>query len=130
MTIVGKCVSMFFRMSDSGQSLKCGDVFVCVPSFNHAPFVETCLRSIISQTHRPRKLLVIDDGSSDESPKLIETVLKECSFDAELIARDNRGLCRTLNQALELSDGEYFAYLGSDDLWLRDFLAARVEMLK
>ena len=105
-------------------------VFVAVPSYNHAPFIEECLRSIFAQTLAPRKLLVIDDGSKDGSPAIIERVLKECPFDSELVVRENRGLCRTLNQALEASNGEYFAYIGSDDLWLPEFLAARCDMME
>lgn len=104
-------------------------VFVVVPSYDHAPFVERCLRSIIGQTVRPRKLLVIDDGSKDDSPAIIERVLSDCPFPSELIARENRGLCATLNQALELSDGEYFAYLGSDDAWLPAFLDEQTTLL-
>ncbi|MFN6964720.1 MAG: glycosyltransferase [Pyrinomonadaceae bacterium] len=106
------------------------DVFAFVPSYNHAPFVEKCLRSIIDQSQRPKKLLVIDDGSRDGSPSIIERVLADCPFECELIVRENRGLSATLNQAFELADGcRYFAYLGSDDLWLRDFLRARTELL-
>lgn len=105
-------------------------IFAFVPSYNHARFVEECLRSIFAQTLAPRKLLVIDDGSRDDSPAVIERVLKDCPFPAELIVRGNRGLCRTLNQALSLSEGEYFAYIGSDDFWLPGFLQARFEMME
>src|SRR5690349_16677587 len=105
------------------------DVFVAVPSYNHAPFVEECLRSIIGQTLRPKKLLVVDDGSRDGSPAVIEKVLKDCPFDSELISRENRGLCATLNEALEQSSGEYFAYLGSDDIWLPGFLEEQSNLL-
>src|SRR3712207_5703987 len=106
------------------------DVFVLVPSYNHAPFIEKCLRSIIEQTAEPRKLLVIDDGSTDGSAEIIQRVLHDCRFECELIVRENRGLCRTLNEGLARSDGKYFAYLGSDDYWLPDFLKARVELLE
>jgi alpha-1,3-rhamnosyltransferase len=105
------------------------DVFVAVPSYNHAPFVERCLRSIISQTLSPKKLLVIDDGSTDGSPAIIENVLNDCPFDCELITRENRGLCSTLNEAIALAGGEYFAYLGSDDVWLSGFLAEQTALL-
>jgi alpha-1,3-rhamnosyltransferase len=105
------------------------EIVVVVPSYNHAPFVEKCLRSIFSQTLRPKKLLVIDDGSRDDSPKVIERVLKDCPFESELVVHENRGLCRTLNEGLAASSGEYFAYLGSDDLWLPEFLEARAAML-
>jgi alpha-1,3-rhamnosyltransferase len=105
-------------------------VSVVVPSYNHAKFIESCLRSIFGQTLQPSKLLVIDDGSKDDSTRVIESVLRDCPFACELIARENRGLSATLNQALSLMDGHYFAYLGSDDMWLADFLAARVKLLE
>jgi len=106
-------------------------VSVVVPSFNHARFVAAALRSIFRQTHAPAELLVIDDGSTDGSPHVIGRELKDCPFPCELIARANRGLCATLNEGLMRSTrGRYFAYLGSDDLWLADFLAARVSMLE
>ena len=105
-------------------------VSVVVPSYNHAPFVAEALRSVFRQTRPPAHLLVIDDGSRDDSPRVIEKTLNECPFACELIARPNRGLCATLNEGLSRTDGEYFAYLGSDDLWLPDFLAARVATLE
>jgi glycosyltransferase involved in cell wall biosynthesis len=75
-------------------------------------------------------LLVIDDGSTDDSPAIIERTLNDCGFACELIARDNRGLCATLNEGLERTSGKYFAYLGSDDFWFPDFLKARVDLLE
>ena len=104
-------ISLTDRMSEH-QTDKQPEVFVVVPSYNHAPFVEKCLRSIIGQSVRPTKLLVIDDGSNDGSPDVIARVLKDCPFPSELIARENRGLCATLNQSFDESSGEYFAYLG------------------
>lgn len=111
-------------------SLNEPSVSVVVPSYNHTQFVASCLRSIIRQAHPPKKLLVIDDGSKDGSTQVIESVLKECSFPSELIARGNRGLSATLNQGLELTEGDYFAYLSSDDVWLDNFLAARIKLLR
>jgi len=105
------------------------EVFTFVPSYNHAPFIEKCLKSIINQTFNPKKLLVIDDGSKDDSPKIIEKVLKDCPFESELIVRENRGLCATLNEGFAKSSGEYFAYIGSDDIWLSRFLEERVKLL-
>ena len=105
-------------------------VAVVVPSYNHAQFVEATLRSIMKQRRQPAELLVIDDGSSDESPRIIERVLSDCPFACEFIARENRGLCATLNEGLRRTGGEYFAYLGSDDLWLPEFLQERVVLLE
>ena len=105
-------------------------ISVVVPSYNHAPFVAACLRSIFRQTHAPGELVVIDDGSRDDSLAIIERTLKDCPFPCELIARENRGLSRTLNESLARTAGDYFAYLGSDDLWLPEFLAWRVTTLE
>ncbi|MGA9997231.1 MAG: glycosyltransferase [Pyrinomonadaceae bacterium] len=105
-------------------------VYAFVPSYNHAPFVESCLRSIIKQALKPTELLVIDDGSTDGSPQIIERILEDCPFPCELIVRANRGLCATLNEGLARSRGDYFAYLGSDDLWLNGFLEARTALLE
>lgn len=104
-------------------------ISVLVPSYNHAPFIERCLKSILKQTAPPGELLVIDDGSTDESAKIIDRVLKDSAFPCEFIARENRGLCATLNEGLERTNGALFAYLGSDDLWLPEFLTVRAGML-
>lgn len=104
-------------------------VSVVVPSYNHARFVGKCLGSIINQTQAPLELIVIDDGSGDGSPQVIEQVLKQCPFPSELIVRPNKGLCATLNEGLSRSRGRYFAYLASDDIWLPSFLQARVALL-
>ncbi len=114
---------------ESPQTEKRSEVFAVVPSYNHALFVEKCLRSILGQTLPPKKLLVIDDGSNDGSPEIIEKILNTCPFASELIARGNRGLCSTLNEAFAHSDGEFFAYLGSDDVWLPNFLNEQTGLL-
>ena len=113
------------RAGDGGRT-----VSVVVPSYNHAPFVGKTLRSIFRQTLAPSELIVIDDGSADGSVRVIERALRDCPFPCELIARPNRGLCATLNEGFARAGGRYFAYLGSDDLWLPEFLRARVETLE
>jgi alpha-1,3-rhamnosyltransferase len=105
-------------------------VSVLVPSYNHAPFIERTLRSIFKQSLQPKKLIVIDDGSKDESITVIERVLADCTFENELIVQENKGLSATLNEGFARAEGEYFAYLGSDDVWLPQFLEKRVALLE
>jgi alpha-1,3-rhamnosyltransferase len=108
------------------------DVSVVVPSYNHARFVEKCLRSIFKQTLQPRALVVIDDASTDNSQEIIERTLADSPIKETVFVRNqnNRGLPATLNDGFARTGGRYFAYLGSDDLWLPDFLAARVALLE
>lgn len=105
------------------------EVSVLVPSYNHAPFIERTLRSIFAQRLQPKKLIVIDDGSKDESAEIIEKVLRDCPFENEMIVRENRGLSATLNEGFAKTNGEFFAYLGSDDVWLPEFLSKQIELL-
>lgn len=106
------------------------EITVIVPSYNHAPFVERTLRSVFAQTVKPKKLIVIDDGSKDESLKIIKRVLPDCPFEFEFIFRENRGLSKTLNQGLSLASGKFFAYISSDDVWLPTFLESRAKILE
>ncbi len=105
-------------------------VSVCVPSYNHSRFIEQCLRSIFVQTHAPSELIVIDDGSTDDSVKIIEKTLEDCPFPCELVVRPNKGLVPTINEGLEMARGEFFAIIASDDLWLPGFLERRVSQLQ
>jgi alpha-1,3-rhamnosyltransferase len=84
---------------------------------------------VFAQSQPPDHLLVIDDGSKDDSVRIIERVLADCPFRAEFVARPNRGLSATLNECLRRTDGEYVAYLGSDDLWHPDRLKVGVAAL-
>lgn len=105
------------------------EISILVPSYNHAPFVERTLRSIFKQTRAPKKLIVIDDGSKDESAEIIKRVLRDCPFRSEFIFRENRGLCATLNEGFARGEDEFFAYLGSDDVWLPTFLEEQIKLL-
>ncbi|HEV2763797.1 MAG TPA: glycosyltransferase [Pyrinomonadaceae bacterium] len=105
-------------------------VSVVVPSYNHARYVGQALRSVFLQTLAPLELLVIDDGSKDDSVRVVERILRDCPFPCELVARENRGLCATLNEGFARARGRFFAYLGSDDAWLPGFLEARVRALR
>ncbi|CAN5292831.1 N/A [soil metagenome] len=74
-------------------------------------------------------MIVIDDGSKDESAEIIARTLRDCPFENEFIRRENRGLCATLNEGFAKTEGDFFAYLGSDDLWLPTFLEKQINLL-
>jgi alpha-1,3-rhamnosyltransferase len=105
-------------------------ISVVIPSFNHAAYIEACLRSVFHQSLPPDQLLVIDDGSEDDSVRIIERLLDSCPFPAELVSRPRKGLSATLNEGLQRTSGEFFAYLGSDDLWHPDRLKLGVGALR
>src|SRR3989442_13154067 len=105
-------------------------VSVVIPSYNHAQFVGAAIDSVLAQTLSDFELIIIDDGSKDDSVETIQRRLSQLNDDrVRLVARENRGLCRTLNEGLLMARGRYFAYLGSDDLWEPTKLEKQVDLL-
>lgn len=100
-------------------------VSVVVPSYNHARFVVDCLESVYCQSWRHIELIVIDDGSTDESVALIRQSLVACPFPHQFVAHENRGAHATINKGVALAHGEFINVLNSDDR----FLPTRIEKL-
>jgi glycosyltransferase involved in cell wall biosynthesis len=89
-----------------------GLISVLVPSYNHANFLGTCLDRVLSQSRRPVQIVVIDDGSEDESP----TVLQQYRRLVTVVEREHRGLRATVAEGLRLVTGDYVLMLASDDV--------------
>lgn len=94
-------------------------VSVVVPCYNHEKYVKETIESIINQTYKNIELIVIDDGSKDNSVEIIKEMIPACEkrfTRFEFRNRPNKGLCYTLNEALEWCEGEYFSAIASDDI--------------
>jgi glycosyltransferase involved in cell wall biosynthesis len=91
-------------------------VTVIIPSYNHEKYVVKAIESVLTQTYKNIELIVIDDGSKDHSVKKILELKARYSF--KFIARKNKGLANTLNQAIKLAKGLYITALASDDYYL------------
>lgn len=103
-------------------------VSIVVPCYNHARYVKQCIESILAQTYPNIELLVIDDGSSDESPRILEELAASHGFTLRI--QSNQGLLPTLNTALQEVKGEYFAPFASDDVMLPERIALQVEHMR
>ena len=96
-------------------------VSIVIPCYNHEQFVQDAIQSVLDQDYKNIELIIIDDGSKDSSVIKIEEMLKFCRerfVRFEFRSRVNKGLCATLNEALEWCEGEYFSPLASDDIAL------------
>lgn len=108
-------------------------VTVCVPSFNHARYVVQCLESISKSNHENLELVIIDDGSSDNSAAIISEWLGANSFRFNKIVfkvQSNSGICVTLNRLVKEASGEYLAFIASDDKMIADGISKRIHELK
>lgn len=96
---------------------------VIIPLFNKAPYIEKALRSVLAQTFTDYELIVVDDGSQDDSANVAEKVLAESVIRHQLIHQDNAGVSCARNRGVANSQGEYLCFLDADDWWAPSFLA-------
>jgi len=89
-------------------------VSVILASYNHGPFVESAVRSVMTQTGVDFELIVIDDGSPDDSPEILKRLSDELGF--IYVHRPNKGLMATISEGLSMAKGRYVCSFASDDI--------------
>lgn len=106
-------------------------VSVIALCYNHSKFVVDCLESLRRQRYPNIELIVCDDASTDNSVALINRWLEATGFQCYFIRHEkNRGLCATINEAVHLSRGKYYALIATDDVWELDRLDRSVAHLE
>jgi len=102
-------------------------VSVILPAYNHERYVAHAIASVLSQTYSRIELIVIDDGSSDDTFACVRASLAGASIPCHVLKRENCGAPATLNEGAALARGDYLAFLNSDDYFAPDRLARMVE---
>lgn len=100
-------------------------VLVVVPVYNRAQLVSRALDSVAIQTYKPAAVIIIDDGSTDDTAKVIQSwISANKAVNARLISTSNRGASAARNLGIREGSGgfQYVAFLDSDDIWPEDFL--------
>ncbi|MFW5812945.1 MAG: glycosyltransferase family 2 protein [Fibrobacterota bacterium] len=100
---------------------------VLVQCYNHEPYLEEAVRSVYAQDLTGTEVIVVDDGSSDNSAELLKRLHEELGF--ELILQQNRGFIPTLNELLQKARGEYLCLLAGDDFYPEGKFSQQVEYL-
>lgn len=100
-------------------------VSVIIPTFNRAPLVVEAIRSAQAQTYPAKQIIVIDDGSQDDTMQVV------AQFEGiEYYRQENKGQAVARNLGLHYAKGEYIATLDSDDVWGEEFLTCSIKCLE
>ncbi|HRE40687.1 MAG TPA: glycosyltransferase [Ignavibacteria bacterium] len=102
-------------------------ISVLMPVYNSEKYLETSIRSVLNQTYQDYEFLIIDDGSTDNSEKIIKKINDSR---IKYFKNTHSGLAATLNYGLKNATGEYIARIDSDDLNLSHWLENSVKYLK
>ena len=88
-------------------------VSVVIPSYNYGRFIGDAIRSVLDQTLPPSEIIVVDDGSTDQTPAVVETFGDAVRY----IRQDNAGVCAARNRGVDESVSELVSFLDADDTW-------------
>ncbi|MBD2256337.1 glycosyltransferase family 2 protein [Pseudanabaena sp. FACHB-2040] len=101
-------------------------VSVIIPAYNAAAFIDKTLQSALKQTHTHIEVLVIDDGSEDETPSIVQFYAeRDCRV--RLLRQANQGVASARNLGIQNAKGQFIAPLDADDIWLPQNLEKKLE---
>jgi glycosyltransferase involved in cell wall biosynthesis len=105
-------------------------ISVIIPAYNVAPYIGETLDSLLAQTYADYEVIVINDGSTDNTEQVILPYRER--FDGRMIYQwqANKGLARTRNAGLRVARGRYIALLDADDIWVPEFLEKMLALIE
>ena len=106
--------------------LSMAGVSVVIPAYNYAQYLERAVRSAFAQRHAPIEVLIIDDGSTDETAELAGRLTSEFS-NLRYIRQENAGLSAARNTGIRNASHPFVAFLDADDEWLPEMLGTVME---
>ena len=95
-------------------------VSVLIPAYNAQKTIASTIGSVLAQTRSDFEIIVVDDGSTDETAARLQPFL--CDSRIRLVSQSNQGPSAALNTAIANAEGRYVSILGSDDLWLPRYI--------
>ena len=106
------------------------EVTVIVPVYNSEKYIAKCIESILNQTFRNFELLIINDGSKDNSQKIIEEYQKKDPERIVIVNQENKGVSKTRNEAIKMANGKYLMFIDNDDYIDKDYIETFIKEIK
>lgn len=98
-----------------------------ITTYNRAEYIERALRSVINQSYRNIEIIVVDDGSIDDTSKIIARIKDDRII---YVYQNNSGAQAARNKGIKLARGKYIAFLDSDDIWMDNKLDVQLKKLE
>lgn len=108
-------------------------VSIIVPCYNLEQYILDCLKSIAKLNYQPLEIIVVDDGSTDNSVSLVSTFIKKNNWGGQsyrLIQQKNGGASSARNTGLQCATGEYIAFVDGDDTVDVDYITKMVDSIE
>ena len=102
-------------------------ISVIIPSYNRAALIDRAVMSVYNQTYKDIEIIVVDDASSDNTEEVIKSLKVACLKYIKL--PENGGACHARNVGIQAAQGEYIAFLDSDDTWELSKLEDQISFL-
>jgi len=97
------------------------EISVIIPTYNYGRFLGAAIDGVLSQTLRPAELIVVDDGSTDDTESVISRYLHDAdgadAVKIRYIKQKNAGVCAARNRGVAESSGQFIAFADADDIW-------------
>ncbi len=106
-----------------GASLRKTTVSVVIPAFNAAAYLGEALESVFAQTYQPLEVIVVDDGSEDDTPRVVAAYAGKVTY----IRKQRGGPASARNAGIRAAKGEWIAFQDADDIWLPNLLGKLVK---
>lgn len=105
-------------------------VSIIIPTYNNAHYLPDAVDSAMAQTYTDYEIIIIDDGSTDDTKQVVVPYLEKVGSRLKYIYQKNKGLAAARNTAINHAAGEYIALLDADDKWCKDRLEETVQAIE
>jgi len=104
-------------------------ISVIVPTYNRAYMIGKTMESILSQTFKDLEIIVVDDGSTDNTEEVVKSYSNNSVMPIRYVRKENGGCASARNKGIDLAEGEYIAFLDSDDQFIPDAIKTLMDRL-
>lgn len=106
-------------------------ISVVIPLYNKEKSITTTLESVLAQSYTDYEIIVVDDGSTDNSLNVVRSFVHSFTHSSviKIVHKENGGVCSARNRGIQEAKGDFIAFLDADDVWDKEYLAEQVMMI-